>query len=188
MCSSKCEIEHINVQKSEENISELLATIARQGQQLRFLRKRVHDIQSLLETPEPEEKAVSAANRPDVSIEHLIDRIEIMIKTRAMRAAHLQHVEFGEAPWDMLLDLTVARYRSRRTSVSSLCIAAGVPTTTALRCLKSLIDGGIVERVPDPGDRRRSFVSIGDEAYADMIALARAVIQHEQRRKGDNRR
>ncbi|MEZ5655102.1 MAG: hypothetical protein R3E04_04340 [Sphingobium sp.] len=40
---------------------------------------------------------------------------------------------FGEAAWDMLLDLFVSRSENKRVSVSSLCIASGVPATTALR-------------------------------------------------------
>jgi len=36
----------------------------------------------------------------------------------------------ADPAWDMLLDLTAARAESRAVSVSSLCIAAGVPTTT----------------------------------------------------------
>jgi DNA-binding MarR family transcriptional regulator len=52
--------------------------------------------------------------------------------------------------------------------VSSLCIAAAVPATTALRWLKSMTDQGIFVRRADPHDGRRVFVELSRDASASM--------------------
>jgi DNA-binding MarR family transcriptional regulator len=48
--------------------------------------------------------------------------------------------------------------------VSSLCIAAAVPPTTALRWIRQLTDRGILIRQADPVDGRRVFIALSDEA------------------------
>jgi DNA-binding MarR family transcriptional regulator len=66
--------------------------------------------------------------------------------------------------WDMLLELLDARLRGQCVSVSSLCIAANAPATTALRRIDDLVAAGLVRRRPDPTDRRRVFVELTDDA------------------------
>ena len=77
---------------------------------------------------------------------------------------------FAEPAWDMLLDLTAAHGEGARVSVTSLCIAASVPATTALRWLTQMVESGIFQRVPDPADRRRAFIALSDKAIAAMSA------------------
>ena len=55
-----------------------------------------------------------------------------------------------------------------RVPVSSLCIAAAVPATTALRWLKTMTDKGIFLRRADPHDGRRVFVELAPEASIAM--------------------
>ena len=69
----------------------------------------------------------------------------------------------------MLLDLTAARAEHARVSVTSLCIASGVPPTTALRWIEQMCEAGLLRRVEDDVDRRRSFISLTDKA-ADAMA------------------
>ena len=54
--------------------------------------------------------------------------------------------------------------------VSSLCIAAAVPATTALRWIKTLTDNGLLVRRTDPHDGRRVFVEM---APTTSIAMKR---------------
>ena len=68
----------------------------------------------------------------------------------------------------MLLDLTAARAEHTRVSVTSLCIASGVPPTTALRWIGQMIDAGLLERVDDETDRRRAFITLTDKASDAM--------------------
>ena len=69
----------------------------------------------------------------------------------------------------MLLDLAAARAEHKRVSVTSLCIASGVPPTTALRWIGQLTAAGLLERVEDETDRRRAFLALSDQA-ADAMA------------------
>jgi len=68
----------------------------------------------------------------------------------------------------MLLDLLQAEIAQLRVPVSSLCIAAAVPATTALRWLKTMTDKGIFLRRADPHDGRRVFVELAPEASLAM--------------------
>ncbi len=75
---------------------------------------------------------------------------------------------FADPAWDMLLDLYAATCEEKEVSVSSLCIAAAVPATTALRWIKTLVADGILLRREDADDRRRIFVGLSDDAFARM--------------------
>jgi DNA-binding MarR family transcriptional regulator len=75
----------------------------------------------------------------------------------------------------MLLDLMAARVEMQRVAVSSLCIAAAVPPTTALRWIKSLCDQGLFVRVADPEDGRRVFIELSAETATMMEAYLKAV-------------
>lgn len=91
-----------------------------------------------------------------------------MIANRQARSRFFDPDLFGDPAWDMLLDLTAAHGEGARVSVTSLCIAAGVPATTALRWLTQMVESGIFVRVPDPADRRRAFIGLSEKAIAAM--------------------
>ena len=56
---------------------------------------------------------------------------------RQLRARFFDGELFADPTWDMLLDLTAARVEHTRVSVTSLCIASGVPPTTTAVVLSS---------------------------------------------------
>lgn len=91
-----------------------------------------------------------------------------MIAARQARARFFDAELFADPAWDMLLDLTAAHAELQRVCVTSLCIAAGVPATTALRWIKQLVDTGVFERVADPADKRRAFVALSDRSLDAM--------------------
>lgn len=93
-----------------------------------------------------------------------------IIAGRQARTRFFDSDLFGDPAWDMLLDLTAAHGEGAQVSVTSLCIAAGVPATTALRWLTQMVESGIFVRVPDPADRRRAFIALSDKAIAAMSA------------------
>ncbi|UYY57033.1 winged helix DNA-binding protein [Sphingomonas sp. S2-65] len=76
---------------------------------------------------------------------------------------------FGEPGWDILLDLFIAGERGRKVSVSSCCIAAAVPPTTALRWIGTLSERGLIEQTPDVKDSRRRFVALTPAAKASLL-------------------
>ena len=105
------------------------------------------------------------AARPALPDPRLVRRI---IRQRQLRARFFDGDLFGDPAWDMLLDLTAARAEHTRVSVTSLCIASGVPPTTALRWIGQMIDSALLERVEDETDRRRAFITLTDKASDAM--------------------
>jgi hypothetical protein len=102
-------------------------------------------------------------------------RVRAMIRSRRARASFFPGDLFADPAWDILLDLTAARMEGKPVSVSSLCIAAAVPATTALRWIRTLTDAGLLVREPDPHDGRRVHVALSDGAADAMRAyLAQA--------------
>jgi len=69
---------------------------------------------------------------------------------------------FGEPAWDILLDLFVAFGTGKQISVSSACIGAAVPSTTALRWLSVLETRNLIVRENDDSDARRSHVRLSE--------------------------
>lgn len=97
---------------------------------------------------------------------------------RMRRNETLGMLVFRDPAWDMLLDLLVASEEGRRVSVTSLCHASGVPTTTALRHVERLDELGLIDRVADPADRRRFWVTARPETLkrvSELVARLRAV-------------
>lgn len=101
--------------------------------------------------------------------------IRMAIRSRRLRAQYFQPELFADPAWDMLLDLFAAELERRQVSVSSLCIAAAVPPTTALRWIGTLHDAGLFERKADPADRRRAYIALSAKAIDGMRAYLAAV-------------
>jgi DNA-binding MarR family transcriptional regulator len=104
-----------------------------------------------------------------------VSAIRAMIRARRLRDQYFSGELFADPAWDMLLDLLLARLEQRTVAVSSLCIAAAVPPTTALRWIKRLTDEGIFVRTADPRDGRRVFIDLSDQAADAMANYIRAV-------------
>ena len=111
----------------------------------------------------PEETA-GPAEAPPISAE----MVRSVIRARRLRARYFEEDLFGDPAWDMLLDLLQAEIAQLRVPVSSLCIAAAVPATTALRWLKTMVGQGLFIRRSDPHDGRRVFVELAPEASSAM--------------------
>jgi hypothetical protein len=92
-----------------------------------------------------------------------------LIHARRQRAAAFGADLFADPVWDMMLDLLAARLEGAAVRTSSLCIAAGVPPTTALRWIRELTDRGLFVRASDPQDGRGVLIELSDEAAERMI-------------------
>ena len=97
-----------------------------------------------------------------------VDIVRSVIRARRLRARFFSEELFADPAWDMLLDLLQAELAQHRVPVSSLCIAAAVPATTALRWIKSMTDSGLFLRRADPHDGRRVFVELSPDASAAL--------------------
>lgn len=98
--------------------------------------------------------------KPEISAAY----VRNIIKNRRLRERYFDAELFSDPVWDMLLDLYAAQLEGHKVSVSSLCIAAAVPATTALRYIRRLTDSGVFVRVPDYEDGRRAYISLSQEA------------------------
>jgi hypothetical protein len=105
-----------------------------------------------------------ASESPDVSAE----TVRGVIRARRLRSRFFPEDLFADPAWDMLLDLLQAEIAQLRVPVSSLCIAASVPATTALRWLKSMTEQGLFLRRADPHDGRRVFVELSPQASSAL--------------------
>ncbi|RYE02660.1 MAG: hypothetical protein EOP61_07770 [Sphingomonadales bacterium] len=102
--------------------------------------------------------------------------IRALIRSRRLRAQFFPAELFADPAWDMLLDLFAAALEKRRVSVSSLCIAAAVPPTTALRWIGTMHENGLFERQADPSDRRRAYIVLsakGLEGIQSYVTAAK---------------
>lgn len=118
------------------------------------------------------------AARPPLPDPRLVRRI---IHQRQLRARFFDGGLFADPAWDMLLDLAAARAEHKRVSVTSLCIASGVPPTTALRWIAQMKEFGLFERVQDEADKRRAFIALTDKA-ADAMARYFAELDKDAKR------
>ena len=96
------------------------------------------------------------------------ERVKSVIHARRLRSHFFAGDLFADPAWDMLLDLLYADLIHQRVSVSSLCVAAAVPATTALRWLNTLVKQRIVVRRDDPHDGRRVFIELSPHARSAL--------------------
>lgn len=92
---------------------------------------------------------------------------------------------FAEPAWDILLDLYIFRLEGRRATVKSVCIASGVPQTTALRWINLLIEKDLLERTPDEHDSRVRCISLSDSGFHSIRAMLLAALGKSGGTSGD---
>lgn len=109
--------------------------------------------------------------QPAPSNGRAVMRAKTEIAHRRRREQFFPDAVFVDPAWDLLLDLFVAGCEGQTVSVSSACIAAEAPVTTALRHLKRLEKQGLIERRSDPADARRYHVQLSSVANARMFSL-----------------
>jgi len=138
----------------------------RSAEQLRQLSEEVNRIATMLarlsagpdQSPRPVIKS-DDRDVPPVSVE----TVRRVIRARRLRSRYFPEDLFADPAWDMLLDLLQAELSHLRVPVSSLCIAAAVPATTALRWLKTMVADGLFVHRSDPHDGRRVFVELAPD-------------------------
>ncbi|MBZ8131765.1 response regulator [Afifella sp. IM 167] len=114
---------------------------------------------------------VEDAGRVDTAAASQPDYLKALVAARVDREAIFKADLFSDPAWEMLLDLAVAEASGRWVSVTSLCLASGVSTTTALRRIDDLQEAGLVERFPDEADRRRIIVRLTEAGRTRMKAF-----------------
>ncbi len=98
----------------------------------------------------------------------LLESAKTLIRQRIHRRKHFDESKFAEPFWDILLDLFISKLMGLKISVSSACLASGVPPTTALRYVSHMCKVGDVIRTDDPNDGRRIYLEISESAFTAM--------------------
>jgi len=104
----------------------------------------------------------------DINEADLVQLARRISQWRRKRDMLFEPVIFADPEWDILLDLFAEGGFGRRVSMSSLCIAAAVPTTTAVRCINAMIDQGVLAKSRDSTDARRVLIELSDETRQKM--------------------
>jgi hypothetical protein len=150
--------ETARLQRLNEEVARIAETLAR------LTRGEEDERRNGVRAPGQDYRGPSDGDAPEASAQE----IRAAIRSRRLRAQFFAGELFADPAWDMLLDLFAAELEQTRVSVSSLCIAAAVPPTTALRWIGTLHDAGLFERHADPADRRRAYIALSAKGLAGM--------------------
>jgi DNA-binding MarR family transcriptional regulator len=96
-----------------------------------------------------------------------------LYRDRRLRDAGFPAGMFGEPAWDILLDLFASAEEGRDVSVSSACLAAAVPATTALRYLQMMEKQALIERQLSPADARVCYLRLSAETRERLALMLR---------------
>lgn len=136
-------------------------------------------LRSLVEAIREEALAQTGAVGSGEPTEDIVtEAAKALYAARRRRARHFPDISvmFEEPAWDILLDLFVSERENRAVSVSSACLAAYVPPTTALRWIGVLEQHGAVWREPDQSDRRRINLRLSEGTRSAMYAYITEVV------------
>lgn len=114
--------------------------------------------------------------RQKISPSELASECASMYATRRQRDKLLPAEMFGEPAWDMLLELFRCSLQGSELPITSLCIASGVPQTTALRYLELLLGNGLILRRRSDHDKRVGYVRLSKEGYGMMSSIVSSSI------------
>lgn len=89
-----------------------------------------------------------------------MEALRLLRRLQEARTSIFGQAVMPEPAWEMLAELMRARLAGQQLSVTSLALASNSPSTTALRRIDDLIQGGLIARVPDPRDRRRTYLEL----------------------------
>lgn len=104
----------------------------------------------------------------------LVWEAQKLIKARSSRAKYFPAELFGEPAWNILLDLYVCKARGQRITITSSCIASGVPPTTAIRYINLLVSMGLLTKSVSTADLRATYLELTGEAENLMDKFLRA--------------
>lgn len=120
-----------------------------------------------------------ASEKPRYSNECLLIAAKGELERRKSRRRFLPSEFFAEGAWNILVDLFENEHLEKDVSITSACIAAEVPHSTALRNIGQLVECGLAMRVPDPRDQRRVFLTLSNRGRKVMREVLSSMIDSE---------
>ena len=127
--------------------------------------------------------AIELRSMTDISIDTVPSPATLQAVLRKVYSARRRVDEifgmqgFSVSPaWDIMMDLYQALDRGKTVSITSACIGAACPPTTALRWLQALENMQLIERTQDPRDKRRSIVLLTEGAKTKIAGALAAYL------------
>lgn len=132
--------------------------------QIAELQKAVTALLLHLTTSRVERRAITDGEHESVKARRLYAE-------RRRREKHFSNAGalFGEPGWDILLDLFIAYEKGKPQSVSTTCIGACVPPTTALRWIALLEHQGLVHSWAGERDGRYRMLGLTPLGIETMV-------------------
>jgi YesN/AraC family two-component response regulator len=109
------------------------------------------------------------------------EMLGLMLRSLKLRSEILPQELFGDPAWCMLLELALIERSGKRTAVSGLAILAQTSHTTAVRRIQDLVEAGLFVRHDDSLDRRRSYVSLSQNAHERLNQLLDRLVEDQSR-------
>lgn len=116
------------------------------------------------------EQAEAAALAPE-RLNAALTQAHIAYELNGRRARVLGERLSSDAAWNIMLDLFISHCAGRHLSVSAVCIGSRSPSATALRHINALNTAGLLCRVADNKDGRRTYVKLSRTGVLAMIEL-----------------
>ncbi|WP_267383395.1 winged helix DNA-binding protein [Sphingomonas sp. GC_Shp_2] len=120
--------------------------------------------------PAPRRPTPSAAPRRSVS-DGIIDVAQRAYALNERRTALMGEGLFGDPAWNIMLDLFLSECEGRPLCVTSVCVGARASSATALRYIALLRARGLLDRIADTVDKRRTYVRLTDRGWNAMVDL-----------------
>jgi hypothetical protein len=156
-----------DVQRQVEIIAR---AVTRLGQRLNSINHSASTLPILSELDDP-----VLHQEPSLDVANTVSVLRRIIRERRVRERFFKEARFGEPAWDIILDLTLAWFEGKTVAVSSLCIASGVPMSTAMRWINEMIEVGLIDRWIDPTDGRRNLMQVSPTTRDAMLRYLAAL-------------
>lgn len=113
----------------------------------------------------------AAASGASVSERRLVDGARQLLQARLRMARDLPKGLLRDSAWDMILELFISHEEGGILFVKQLILSSGESVAAAMRRIDRLEEARLIERFPDPFDRRRVIVRLTERGRTAMLGM-----------------
>ncbi len=106
-----------------------------------------------------------------IPTEPMMERARLAYEIGARRRLAFGAGLFSDPAWNILLDLFLSDEGGRDLSVTAVCIGSRSSSATALRYITLLAQRGLIDRIADELDGRRTYVRLTAKGWNAMVRL-----------------
>lgn len=114
---------------------------------------------------------LDSASHEEASTFDMMSLARALCRKCGIRPGQLPDFPGISQPWRVLLLLYVAEVDGAKITVTDLALLSETPQTTNLRVLSFLVGQGLIQRVADPMDKRRVYLTLTDEARVQVLEV-----------------